>query len=213
MTAKPNYRVPAYCGAIVVLALAAGCVSLRKAPPQKHYYVLHADRSGTALPAPLSAVLKVRRFRVSRAFAGRGLVYRTGELAYESDFYNEFFASPDDLITDEVRRWLAQSAAFGHVVDSSHAVEARYALEGSVVALYGDYRKKDSPEAVLDMQLLLLNDAPALPRIVFEKAYGARAALEGTSPEALAKAWGRALAKILTDFEADLQGLDLEAGP
>lgn len=209
MSAKRELGASCCCALLAMLALTAGCVSLKKSYPQKRYYLLHAARPGQAPPAADGAALKVRRFGVSPAFAGRELVYRTGELTYESDFYNQFFSTPGHLVTEGARRWLAASGLFGHVVDSASRLEARYVLEGMVVVLYGDYREKEAPRAVLGVQFLLLDDAPSAPEVVFQREYSAKQPLKGTSADALVEGWAQALRSVLEALERDLRQLDL----
>ena len=68
--------------------LLSGCGS--RQAYNKKYFVLSAVRQGQATAAGTDFVLEVRRFTIDSAFAGRGLVYRTGQFEYESDFYSEF---------------------------------------------------------------------------------------------------------------------------
>ena len=140
----------------------------------------------------------------------KSFVYRRGDLTYESDFYNEFLISPGVMIAEEVNKWLAQSGLFQHVISSSSLIEPTFFLEGVVRALYGDYRGNHSPEAVLEVQFFLVRKVSARPVVVFKKTYRQEAALEETSPAALADGWGRSLEHILSRFEAELKASEFK---
>ncbi|KPK66280.1 MAG: hypothetical protein AMK73_00420 [Planctomycetes bacterium SM23_32] len=193
--------------------LAAGCLSLTRSYPEKHAYVLDAGREGGGAAAAPGPVLRVMPFRASPAFAGRGFVYRTADDEYRADFYNEFFAPPDRLVTEEVRQWLGASGLFGTVVSSAAQVEADYALEGVVSALYGDYREPGAPRAVLKLEMLLVADPLTDPRVAKWVTCEETAALDDVSPAALVRGWNEALRRALQALELAMAEADLTPAP
>ncbi|MFH1730496.1 MAG: hypothetical protein ABIF82_02455 [Planctomycetota bacterium] len=189
----------------LALAAACGCFVPEKQYPEKQQYVLEVSRPGRAA-APLGAgVAKVRRFRISSRFEGTGLVYRTGDVSYEADFYNEFLTSPASLITEEAREWFGASGVFAQVVDAGSAADAGYILEGNVTGLYGDFSDAKKPKAVMAISFLLLDDDGDEVSIAFFKKYRAEAPLESNSPAELVKGWNKCLAEILSAAEEDLR--------
>ena len=158
-------------GIFGMFPLMAGCVNLEKGYPEKRYFILDASRDEDISSPDTENVLTVRRFRVSPKYEGKGLVYRHGELRYESDFYNEFFVSPVSMFTEEIRKRLAGSGLFKHVVDPSSILDTTYVLEGAVTALYGDYRVSTAPKAVLEIQFFLLQETDSNPKIIFQNQY------------------------------------------
>ncbi len=194
--------------AAALLAL-SGCFDLRQKPLEKHYFVIDVERPGDAetplIPAAADRILSVRKFRVSPHYEGKGLVYREGEAAYRSDFYNEYFISTHAMFTEETRQWLAASGLFAHVVDTSSRMDATHVLEGSVTTLLGDFTDPKSPKAVLDIQLLLMEDTGVDPKILASKTYKVEIPLDRRSPEALVAGLTKALERSLTRFESDLR--------
>jgi Protein of unknown function (DUF330). len=156
--------------------------------------------------------LGISRFKISPSFDGREFIYRTGDLGYESDFYNQFFRAPESLITEEVRKWLSQSGLFKYVVDSTSNVEPNYILEGNVNDLYGDFRTSNTPKAVLEIQFFLIDETSTNPEIIFQNNYRREVVLSVSSPEALVNGWNEALQQILTALEEDLKKADFKAG-
>ncbi len=193
-------------GIFGMFPLMTGCVNLEKGYPEKRYFILDASRDED-IPSPdTGKVLTVRRLRVSPKYEGKGLVYRHGELRYESDFYNEFFVSPVSMFTEETRKRLAGSGLFKHVVDPSSLLDAPYILEGAVTALYGDYRVSTAPKAVMEIQFFLLQETDSNPKIIFQSQYHKKEPFKGNTPDGLIKSWNTAFNQTLTEFENDLKG-------
>jgi len=82
-------------------------------------------------------------------------------------------------------------------------------LEGTVNALYGDFRKLNASMAVLETEFFLNSTIPTKPGIIMQKRYAKSVPLSGRSPEALVKGWNEALEAILTSLIADLKSLRL----
>ncbi len=197
-------------GASAVLSLSAalaavGCISMERAYPIKRQYVLGVSRSGERLPKPLAGAVKVRQFSISVRFDGREFVYRIGDVAYESDFYNEFLASPASMLTEEARQWLEASGIFANAVDTGSGAAAVYVLEGNVPRLYGDYADQTTPRAVLEIQFFLIDNRTDAGAVVFHKTYAAAEPIASRNPAELVKGWNGCLEKILTELEEDLR--------
>jgi uncharacterized lipoprotein YmbA len=192
--------------ALGLLALGPfGCIQLTKSFPEKQFYALEVSHPGSAAAAAPGTILRVRRFLAAPQFEGRGLVYRTGEWQYESDFYHEWFAAPSALVTQQVQSWMAASGLFQHVLDPASALEETQAMEGTIAELYGDYRDPSAPKAVLAIRVRLTSENPGGFRIVFAQDYRQTVTVPDESPGALVRAWNEELQRILTELEADLR--------
>jgi len=188
---------------IMIVGLISGCADSRIYTKQQ--YALEVTRGAGEQGERGVGIVRIRRFQISEGFSGIGLVYRTSEVNYESDFYNEFMVSPVSIITEQSRRWLDKSGVFAGVVDTSSGVKAGYVLEGNVVCLYGDYRDKESPEAVLEIEFTLVSAKAIANPIVFHRTYAAARAVEPANAAALVKGFNGCLSEILDSFEADLR--------
>ncbi len=194
-----------YIGIFATFPLMVGCLNLERSYPEKRYFILDVSRDENISSPDTGTVLKVRRFRISPQYEGKGFVYRLADLSYESDFYNEFFIPPASLLTEEIRQWMAGTGLFQHVVDPSSYLDPTYVLEGAVTALYGDYGVSTAPKAILEMQFFLLHETSISPEIIFQSQYRKEEPLKGNTPDALVKSWNKALNQILTEFETDLE--------
>lgn len=193
------------------LLLFAGC-SLPKIPaPEKRYYSLNAKRPEALPPAARKSVLKVRSFDVSPGFQGREMVYRLGEHEFESDYFNLFFTPPGPAVTQRIRQWLRDSGTFSSVMEEGSIVTADFALEGAITSIYGDFRDKSAPRAILEIQCFLLENRIESYPVIFQKTYRRETpfVFTGTDSAGLAAALNQSLAEILGELESDLRTIDL----
>jgi cholesterol transport system auxiliary component len=186
-----------------------GCVSLERSYPEKRYFVLEASESVIPANPGGDRILSVSNLRVSPRYADRSFVYRISEAGYETDFYNQFLTATDVMIGEEVRRGLGASRVFKYVVGPSNQLQPNYVLEGSVNAIYGDFRNLDAPAALLEIEFFLHNEDLANPGIIMQKRYVKSVAINARSPEALVKGWDAALNEILAALIADLRAVKL----
>jgi cholesterol transport system auxiliary component len=192
-------------GLLLLILISSGCVNLERSYPEKRYFVIDVGDSAQPSNADGNQTLLISTLRISPRYADKSFVYRTSDAGYESDFYNQFLTSPDTMISEEVRKGLAASPAFKYVVGPATQLQPNYVLEGSVNALYGDFRNLNQPAAVLEIEFFLHNEDTANSGIVMQKRYTKTVPLSGRSPEALIKGWSQALESILTDLNTDLQ--------
>ncbi len=196
----------AVAAALFAGASALGCGGLlSRQYPERRQFVIEATRPERASAPAGAPVLAVMRFRTSAVVTGTSFVYRTEAQTYESDFYDVLWTSPQAMLADDVRRWLAASGLFGAVLDARSLAPRAYLLDGAVEELYGDHRDPAEPRAVLGLRFALLDVRGAEPKIVFHAGYAASPAIADASPEALAAGWGDALREILGRLEADLR--------
>jgi uncharacterized lipoprotein YmbA len=194
---------------LALLVLCSGCVGFERSYPDKRYFVLEAGGNLSPTNSSANETLQVSNIRVSPRYADRSFVYRTSEAGYEADFYNQFLVSPASLITEEVRKDLTASQVFKYVISASNQSQPSYVLEGTVNALYGDFRNANSPRAVLEMEFFLTSEIPGKPGILMQKRYAKSLPLTGRSPETLIKGWNEALEEILTALVTDLKAATL----
>ncbi len=199
------WLVPAAMITCLLLIGLAGCVNLTRESMPRQLYALNI----TAPPKPErvvipGTVLKVRAFQEMPCYFGREFVYRRSDVRYETDYYNLFLVSPGDLLAEETGKWLDQRGPFERTLDTASRVRATHLLEGTVMLMEGDFRKKGSPRAAMGISMTLINQTTKPPAIVFQQYYMQSVALSNTAPDTLVKGWNQALQIILTDFDRDL---------
>ena len=194
---------------LLLLISCYGCVSLERSYPEKRYFVLEAAQNIVPANPAGERILSVDDLRVSPRYADRSFVYRISEAGYETDFYNQFLTATDVMIGEEVRRGLAASQSFKYVVAPSNQLQPNYVLEGSINAIYGDFRNLNAPAAVLEIEFFLHNEDAANPGVVLQKRYMKSVAINTRSPDALVKGWNAALNEILAALLADMKAVKL----
>lgn len=199
----------AVLASLLALLLAACAPPFSRQPAaERHFYALTATRPQTE-QSQGQTVLKVRPFKVSPDFQGKDMVYRLSDARFESDYYNAFFVAPAPALAKQAELWLSRSGLFGHVVDSTSQLTDTYVLEALVNAVYGDFRDKAHPKAVLEIQFFLLKNTGDSYQVAFTGTYDQAVTFSANASEAsrLAEAFNDALTRTLTRFEADLRAL------
>ncbi|MBN1360921.1 MAG: membrane integrity-associated transporter subunit PqiC [Sedimentisphaerales bacterium] len=190
--------VPAACSLVL-----SGCA--RPVSANTRFYMLQTLRQAPPATREGKAVLAIPRFTIDAAYAGRGLVYRLDEHRYESDAYNEFLIAPAVMATEKTRDWLAGSGLFAQVLSSGSGADPTHRIEANITALYGDFRDKAAPKAVIEMRFFLLRTETGIdPEIVFAKSYRAACDTRTADPEGLVAGFDQCLRTILTELEKDL---------
>ena len=192
--------------ATFAIAIVAGC-SLTRPSPVKNTFLLDPPNPPAAA-APKPATLRIGTFNVSAAYRDRAFTYRTGDVKFESDFYNEFFVAPGPMVGQATTRALAAANVFTRVVPAGTAPEeGDFVLEGFVSDLYADTRDKPAT-AVVGINVYLTRTAfPS--SVVWSRDYRERVALSASTPEALASAWNEALGSLLRKLAQDLGALEV----
>jgi ABC-type uncharacterized transport system auxiliary subunit len=173
-------------------------------PAVRSHYALNTTRPDRPANAPSPAVLDVRRLTIDSAYESKGLVYRQGEALYETDYYSEFLVAPARLITDRIRNWIAEAELCTRVLDSGSLVEPTHSLEGHITRLYGDYRDKDTRQAIMEIRLYLISHKDMGQAILLGETYEQSAPVNNPEGETLVNAFDACLVRILTELENDL---------
>ena len=85
-------------------------------------------------------VLLVASLRISPRYADKSLIYRTSTAAFRVGFLQPVSDLARSMLTEDFRIGLAASQAAQYVVGTSNPLQPNYVLEGSIDALYGDFR-------------------------------------------------------------------------
>lgn len=193
---------------IFFVIITAGCTGLSKKYPEREFYMFEVPPVDVKYPPVKDAVVEITRFNVSPGSDGKEFIYRTGELKYDSDFYNQFFRPPGAMLTEVTVRWLNDAGLFQDVFGSVTQADANYFIEGNVIRMYGDFRS--SPRAVMEIQFLLLkytddSSYDDNTKIVLARNYSSEIPIASTSPKDLMQGWNKALGEILNAFLGDMK--------
>ena len=190
------------CTLIIMSVVFSGCGS--RAALNQRSFLIEPSRNIPQQKTVKNIILDVKSFNIDRTFDTKSLVYRKRQSEYETDFYNQFLISPDEMITQKTRSWLSQSGMFKWVLEPGSYTNPTHVLEGNISALYGDFRDMANPKAVMSIRFFVIK----LPDkdIVFGKTYEAQSKVESKNAESLVKSFDECLANILANLEKDLNG-------
>jgi uncharacterized lipoprotein YmbA len=187
---------------LLIPLLCLGCAGRKSVT--RDTFLLEAQWEGTKAEAGDETVLAIQPFSIAPAFQGKGLVYRTGENQYESDFYHEYFVSPAPMMTDQTRNWLSDSGVFGQVLSPISSVKPTHVLEGHIKQIVADLRDRKNPQAVLEISFFLIEQNKQGRSICYRKTYLETLPLESKTAADCIDALNGCLGQILTDLEKDL---------
>jgi len=194
----------------MLAALLAGCGGLTRPAVVKRTFLLDPPLPAAVTGEPKNTTLRVAPLNVAAPFRGKAFVYRTGPLAFERDYYDEFFVPPAAMLTDATARALAAARVFARVAPpGSSGSVGEYVLDGFVSALYADTRERARPAAVIAIDFYVSPATEPGTRVVWNRRYEQRATAQGDGPDALAQAWNAALGQLLADLARDLAAASL----
>lgn len=132
--------------------------------------------------------------------------YRHSASDWETDPYNRFLSSPQQMMTGVMRNWFIDSRQFSSVLLPNEGAASDLRVDTEVSELYIDFRNPDAPEAVIVMEVVIhrLKDSGVGDQ-VFKKLFTARAPVTERTPEAFVAAWNAALRETLLSLTMALR--------
>jgi ABC-type uncharacterized transport system auxiliary subunit len=190
--------------AALTVILFSGCVG--KQHLDITYYSLDTPEIGKVIAEPKLGTVFVRDFYMNPTFEDKNFNYQTGDLTYETDFYNQFKLSPRSLFTTLMRSTLKESGLFKAVLMPESSMISDYALEADVQKFCADFRDPQNPKAYLSINFSLsYNPKKGLERpVLFTKTYTQAVPVAKRSAAEVAKAWNTAYANIARQLVQDL---------
>ena len=187
------------------LAFYSGCSANRKSSVNSRHFIISLDDNLTEHDKTIEGTMRIRAFDISSPFQNTELVYRLGEVHYESDYYNRFIVSPSSIITEQSRKWIEQSALFENLAPSMSRALVHFSLEGEILSLYADLRDNDKPSAFMEIRFVVLNEIGAGNAIIFNKTYKASWPIETIEPSKIIVGYKHCLQQILREFLTDIE--------
>jgi ABC-type uncharacterized transport system auxiliary subunit len=174
--------------ALLAIAVAAGGCALFRRTPETHYYVLAVP--GTP-PGRLAAPVRVRAFTIDPAFASERIAYQTAATRLDRYTFHRWAADPRSVVTTAVRDYLERAAP---------------AEGGTPLEVQGHVRRLlevDRDDGVM-AELALDLEVRRGDAVVLRRSWAEREPAAGGSPEAVAAALSRALARVLDAAVAEI---------
>lgn len=191
-------------GLVVIFAMLTACLGLgSKDDDTAHYYVLDVDRGAVAAHFVTDRVLYLKPVKLTPHFKGQTIVFRIADDEYQAQVPHQFFSDPQDMFTEQLKRWLQKTGLFSQVVVDENSA-ADMVLETAVTALYGDKREQFSPQSVLEMQFFLLELDQNKTQPLFQTGLKIEVDIAETTAPNVVKGWKQGLEQLLATVEDDL---------
>jgi uncharacterized lipoprotein YmbA len=187
---------------LLLATLLAGCLSKPHLSRQSFTFAIPP---ATENASTTGLEIGVRRISVASPFGSTALAYRTGEFSYERDPYAEFLGSPGEILMEPVCQYLRNSGAFRGVSGPESRVTADVELEITVVQLYGDFRDRAHPAAMLRMRFVASRTGDAGHKVLLQKEYTRNIPLQARTAAALVAGWNEVLRQIANQAAEDLK--------
>ncbi|MDR1296597.1 MAG: hypothetical protein LBO05_04335 [Deltaproteobacteria bacterium] len=135
------------------------------------------------------------------------LVHKIGPNEFREDFYSELVGLPSRLVAEAAAGWLDAGSRRLRAAAGLGAQPPDLLLDLYVVVFQGNYGLP-SPAAEIEVRLTLTDQRRRRPPVLLAGTYKASSPLDPAAPDQpaeLAAALGRALGKILTDAQTDIE--------
>ena len=186
---------------VACLSLLTGCLSRPALKTETFSFDVPALAGTNVAGAP---VLGIQKITVAAPFAGRSLVYRTSEFAYEKDPYAEFLDFPEKELAVAIRAELGRQGDFSAVVSADSELKPDLMMEININQLFGDFREAKNARAILRVQFLFYQATNGIAGGKnFQKEYSRDLRLEQPTAAALMAGWNRGLDEIIGEFLND----------
>jgi len=196
-------RVSAFVLLIILLTWGSGCGIPQQPAPAKALFLLNLEPEVSTRIAALPGCLQLRTVAVQSSFAGTALLYRTGEVTFEKDYYNQFLTAPDQQLNDLLPLRL-RSAGVVLCGNGTNSSTKHLILEPHLEALYADFRTPAAPTAVAKMRFVVieLDRSCHCSTVVLDKTVEAAIPLpEKPSAETVVKAMSEAINTVLAQLD------------
>jgi uncharacterized lipoprotein YmbA len=190
----------------ILLITVAGCSIPQQPAPSKSQFLLNIETKAQNPLPTLPCCLHLRTVSVQSPFSGTALIYRTGALTYQKDYYNQFLTAPDQQLNDLLPLWL-RSTGVVLCAGGMDSGDKRLILEPHLEALYADFQTPPASAALVRMRFVLtqVDRSCRCSTIVLDKTLESSVPLPPKpSAEAVVKAMSNAIADILTQFETTM---------
>ena len=187
------------------ILLVAGC-GMRdvKTQSQRKTFTLNINLPDEVSVPKNELILKINDFSIAWQFDTTQMVIRDSDSKYSKDYYNGFVANPATLFTQQIQNWLSGSGIFKAIVPARSVLDADYILEADIKNLYADFRDLNKPQAIVEIEFLLIKPNREKYNLIFKQTYSEAIDVQGKTVEELVNAYEVALETIMQKFGKDM---------
>ena len=183
--------------ALFGLILLAACMGTSQSPQPIYYYTLEYSSPSQQFASVLPCTVRVERFSVSPPYNSQRIFYSHDGLQRNAYAYQQWVASPGELLPYFLARDLDQTNGFRAVMTPDAALSATHSLYGWIQ----EFVEQDADSgwqasAIIHMTLISNQERDPTRKILLQKRYAATSVCKDKTPQSFAEAMSSAVADI-----------------
>ena len=187
---------------LIILGIFTGC-GFKQDTVQIKYYTVLVPAVGVKEYKPIFPSLEVRRVQVSPLYRDNSIVYLLPGNEVLQDFYNKYFSSPAELVTQSLFMNIKKSNITKQAFLSKSLLYSRYQLETYISDFYADF-SEDKKDVVVTILFKVIDINTASNTSLFTKEYTKRKAIKNSDPSNVVGGIEKMLAEIYAELLEDL---------
>lgn len=191
-----------------LMYVVSGCALQQQPAPAQVFYLMNLQPDVQDQTQSAALCFRIRPVSVQAPFAGTSLIYRSGEVMYERDYYNQFLVPADQQLGEALAAWLPATGL--RRCGDGDAEEERLTLEPHLEAIYIDFRDAATASAYVRLRFTMTtyDRTCRCDRVLLDESYEAATALplKPTAEQAV-QAMSQSVKQTLEAFIVDLERL------
>ncbi len=187
--------------AMVAALLLGGCAGFSDVAPKR--FLLDPGDPPSFAGMRSGGTAAVAYVDVALPYSGGGFTYKSSAYEWETDPYNGFLVAPSQMMTEIVRKWVADSDLYRSVAAAGDPAGQDWRIRASVAEMYGDFARLD-PTAVIKVEVRVFRQRDGKAVLVSSGSYLQEVPIERRTPEALVAGWNVGLRSALLAMSKDL---------
>lgn len=201
---KPKASV-CLASALFGLILLAACVGNSRPPQPIYYYTLEYPSPSQQFASVLPCTVRVERFSVSPPYNSQRIIYSHDGLQRNAYAYQQWVASPGELLPYFLARDLDRTSGFHAVMPPGAALSATHSLYGWIEEFVEqDAASGWQASAIINMTLIANQGYDPTRKILLQKRYAATSVCQDKTPQSFAEAMSSAVADISKTVGKDI---------
>ena len=181
---------------IVATLMMGGCINLKQASLEIHYYTIEYDPPQAVNATPLPHIVKIEQFQVSPLYDSNRIVIKNEDFIRDEFIYHKWRANPGELVSFFLARDFSETRRFQASLFYESSLPYTHLITGVVEDYY--LQTGDANEAVLAVAINLVDNTRRGQDkfILMQKKYRLSVETPTGSPSDLAKAMSTAVRQI-----------------
>jgi len=191
-----------YICSIVLIFFLAGCVSV--SAPSIKYYALLRSKIGKHYNKNYCHKKKsimVYDFSIVQRYSSLSFLYRVSNVRFINDYYNSFLNQPAEEIKNNFIYFLTNYSGFAFVTDDASFQNVDYNLHAKILELYGDYRNRNNPKAVVEIRFVLSDKNN---KVILDKIVKSAVVIKRKNSRSFVVAMSTALRRVYITISSDI---------